>query len=43
MRNQAAAEVESACGTALREALPNPSEEDWCALSTRRLSEGGQQ
>lgn len=43
MRDQAAAEVEHACGTALREALPNPSEEDWCALSTRRLSEGGQQ
>ncbi len=42
MRDQAAAEVEHACATALREALPNPSEEDWCALSTRRLAEGGQ-
>ena len=40
MREQAQAEVEEACGTALREPLPNPNEEDWCALQTRSLSEG---
>lgn len=40
MREQAQAEVEEACGAAMREPLPNPGEEDWCALSTRRLAEG---
>lgn len=43
MRDQAAAEVEAACATALREPLPDPNEEDWCALHTRRLSEGVEQ
>jgi pyruvate dehydrogenase E1 component alpha subunit/2-oxoisovalerate dehydrogenase E1 component alpha subunit len=40
IREQAAAEVEAACSAALREALPDPATEDWCALATRRLTEG---
>ncbi len=40
MREQISAEIEDACGTALREPLPDPSVEDWCAISTRRLAEG---
>ncbi len=40
MREQAEAEVEQACGTAMREPLPDPGSEDWCALSTRSLAEG---
>jgi pyruvate dehydrogenase E1 component alpha subunit/2-oxoisovalerate dehydrogenase E1 component alpha subunit len=40
LRDQSHAEVEKACSTAMREPLPNPHEEDWCALSTRSLSEG---
>ena len=40
MREQAQAEVEEACSIALREPLPDPNEEDWCALQTRSLSEG---
>ena len=42
MRDHAAAEVENACSTALREPLPDPNEEDWCALHTRRLAEGNE-
>jgi pyruvate dehydrogenase E1 component alpha subunit/2-oxoisovalerate dehydrogenase E1 component alpha subunit len=42
-RDQAQAEVEGACGIALREPLPNPSEETWCALQTARLSEGAEE
>ena len=42
MRDQAAAEVEEACGTAIREPLPDPNTEDWCAIHTRRLAEGNQ-
>ena len=42
MRDQAAAEVEEACSTAIREPLPDPNAEDWCAISTRRLAEGNQ-
>ena len=40
IRNKISAEIEDACGTALREPLPDPNEEDWCAISTRRLAEG---
>ncbi len=32
--------VETAVATAQREPAPDPNEEDWCALSTRHLSEG---
>ena len=40
IRKQAQAEVEEACGVALREPLPNPTDEDWSALHTRSLCEG---
>lgn len=40
MREQAQAEVEKACGIALREPLPDPNQEEWCALHTRSLAEG---
>jgi pyruvate dehydrogenase E1 component alpha subunit/2-oxoisovalerate dehydrogenase E1 component alpha subunit len=40
LRDQLQAEVESAFATALREPLPDPSLEDWCALSTESLAEG---
>jgi acetoin:2,6-dichlorophenolindophenol oxidoreductase subunit alpha len=40
IRKQAQAEVEEACRVALREPLPNPSDEDWSALHTRSLCEG---
>jgi acetoin:2,6-dichlorophenolindophenol oxidoreductase subunit alpha len=40
MHDGASAEVESACAVAVREPLPDPSLEDWCALHTRRLAEG---
>ncbi len=39
-REKTAAEVEDACAQALREPLPDPNQEDWCALHTRRLAEG---
>jgi acetoin:2,6-dichlorophenolindophenol oxidoreductase subunit alpha len=42
-RDQAQAEVEEACGIALREPLPNPSEEQWCALQSGHLSEGAEE
>jgi pyruvate dehydrogenase E1 component alpha subunit/2-oxoisovalerate dehydrogenase E1 component alpha subunit len=40
LREQLHAEVESAFATALREPLPDPGAEDWCALSTESLAEG---
>jgi pyruvate dehydrogenase E1 component alpha subunit/2-oxoisovalerate dehydrogenase E1 component alpha subunit len=40
LREQAKAEVEEACATANREPRPDPNEEEWCALSSRGLSEG---
>jgi pyruvate dehydrogenase E1 component alpha subunit/2-oxoisovalerate dehydrogenase E1 component alpha subunit len=40
MREQLQAEVEAAFAKALREPPPDPGLEDWCALSTRELSEG---
>jgi len=42
-RDKARTEVEEACATANREPRPDPSEEDWCALSTRNLAEGSTQ
>jgi hypothetical protein len=42
MRVKASVEVELACGQALRDPLPDPGQEDWCALSTRSLSEGSE-
>jgi acetoin:2,6-dichlorophenolindophenol oxidoreductase subunit alpha len=33
-------QVEEAVATTIHEPLPDPNEEDWCALSTRHLSEG---
>jgi pyruvate dehydrogenase E1 component alpha subunit/2-oxoisovalerate dehydrogenase E1 component alpha subunit len=33
-------QVEDALATTLREPLPDPNEEDWCALAERHLSEG---
>lgn len=43
LRDQAHAEVEEACATALREPAPNPNEEDWSALSTPALREGNEE
>ena len=40
LRETLQAEVEVAYATALREPLPDPSLEDWCALSTKALAEG---
>lgn len=33
-------QIDEAIATTLREPLPDPNQEDWCALATRRLSEG---
>lgn len=37
MRDEAAAEVETAISTAQKEAAPEAGEEDWCAISMRHL------
>ena len=37
---EAAQQVDEAVATTLREAPPNPDEEEWCALATRSLAEG---
>lgn len=37
---EAVRQVEEAVATTIHEPLPDPNEEDWCALSTRHLSEG---
>jgi len=37
---EALRQVEDALATTLREPLPDPNEEDWCALAERHLSEG---
>ena len=42
LREQAQAQVESACATALREPLPDPNLEDWRTLATSSLAEGNQ-
>ena len=33
-------QIDEAVATTLREPLPDPAQEDWCALATRHLSEG---
>ena len=40
-RNEAVQKVEEAVAQVQREPGPNPFREDWCALSSRHLSEGG--
>jgi pyruvate dehydrogenase E1 component alpha subunit/2-oxoisovalerate dehydrogenase E1 component alpha subunit len=37
---EAAQQVDEAVATTMREAPPNPDEEEWCALATRSLAEG---
>jgi pyruvate dehydrogenase E1 component alpha subunit/2-oxoisovalerate dehydrogenase E1 component alpha subunit len=37
---EAAHQVDEAVATTMREAPPNPDEEEWCALTTRSLAEG---
>ncbi len=39
-RSEAAEQVDAAVATTLREPAPDPAEEDWCALASRRLCEG---
>lgn len=39
-RDEATEQVEEAVATALREALPDPNEENWCALATPHLADG---
>lgn len=39
-RNEAIQQVDEAVATAQREPAPDPNDEDWCALATRRLSDG---
>ncbi len=39
-RSEAVQQVQEAVATAMREPAPDPNAEDWCALSTRRLTEG---
>jgi TPP-dependent pyruvate/acetoin dehydrogenase alpha subunit len=36
-REEAAAQVDDAVSTAQKEAAPDPNQEDWCAVSTRKL------
>ncbi len=38
--SEASHEVEEAVAMTAREAVPNPSEEDWCALAARHLADG---
>ena len=40
MENAAQLQIDEAVAMTLREAAPDPNEEDWCALATRHLSEG---
>jgi len=40
MESAAQRQIDEAVATTLREPLPDPNEEDWCALATRRLCEG---
>jgi pyruvate dehydrogenase E1 component alpha subunit/2-oxoisovalerate dehydrogenase E1 component alpha subunit len=41
-RDEANLQVEEALATTMREALPDPEEEDWCALSSRDYQDGFQ-
>jgi pyruvate dehydrogenase E1 component alpha subunit/2-oxoisovalerate dehydrogenase E1 component alpha subunit len=38
---EAAQQVEAAVATVQREPGPDPYKEDWCALASKHLSEGG--
>jgi pyruvate dehydrogenase E1 component alpha subunit/2-oxoisovalerate dehydrogenase E1 component alpha subunit len=38
-REEAAAQVDQAISTAQKEAAPEADEEDWCAVSTRRVAD----
>jgi pyruvate dehydrogenase E1 component alpha subunit/2-oxoisovalerate dehydrogenase E1 component alpha subunit len=40
MQDDAQRHTEETVATAMREALPDPNTEDWCALASRHLSEG---
>jgi pyruvate dehydrogenase E1 component alpha subunit/2-oxoisovalerate dehydrogenase E1 component alpha subunit len=40
MQEDAVRQIEEAVTTTMREALPDPNTEDWCALASRHLSEG---
>jgi hypothetical protein len=40
MQDEAERQVEEAVTATLREPLPDPDAEDWCALASRHLSEG---
>ncbi len=42
-RDDALRQVEEAVATTAREAAPDPNDEDWCALASRHLCEGGGQ
>ncbi|HEX8297139.1 MAG TPA: thiamine pyrophosphate-dependent dehydrogenase E1 component subunit alpha, partial [Chthoniobacteraceae bacterium] len=39
-REEAQLQVEEAVATTIREPLPDPNEEDWCALASRHLTDG---
>ena len=40
LHEDAQRQIEEAIATTLREPLPDPNEEDWCALATRHLRDG---
>ncbi len=40
LQEDAQRQIEEAVATTLREPLPDPNEEDWCALATRHLRDG---
>ena len=40
LHEDAQRQIEEAVATTLREPLPDPNEEDWCALATRHLRDG---
>ena len=39
-QTEASEQVEAAVAATIREPLPDPDEEDWCALSNRQLTDG---
>jgi pyruvate dehydrogenase E1 component alpha subunit/2-oxoisovalerate dehydrogenase E1 component alpha subunit len=39
-QTEAQEQVDAAVATTMREPLPNPNEEDWCALANRHLTDG---
>ena len=42
LQEEIQSQVEEAVATTLREPLPDPNNEDWCPLATRRLCEGNE-